>query len=76
MPNKTTPSFEVSREKRSRRSGLDEVARKSLEVITVDSPERAFDASPTLEGVAQDAAKDACASLEDGALAEGLPNAD
>ena len=42
----------------------------------MDSPERAFDALPTLEGAAQDASLDACASLEDGAPTKGPPNVD
>ena len=35
----TTPSSEVSGEKGPKRSGPDEKAQKSLEVITIDSPE-------------------------------------
>ena len=42
----------------------------------MDSLERAFDAQLTLEGAAQDVAKEACASLEDGAPAGRLPNTD
>ena len=40
------------------------------------SPERASNSLSTLEGAAQDASKEACASLEDGALVGGPPNAD
>ena len=46
----TTPDFEVSGRKHSRRSGRDEEAEKSLAVITVDSPKRASDALPALKG--------------------------
>ena len=42
----------------------------------MDSLERASDALPTLEGAAQDASREACASLEDGALARGPPKDD
>ena len=45
-------------------------------MIIVDSPERAPDALLTLKGVAQDTSREACTSLEDGALARGPPNAD
>ena len=55
------PGFEVSGGKRLKRSDPDEEAQKSLEVITVDSPKRASDAYPTLEGASQDASRDACA---------------
>ena len=65
----TILGFEVSGGKSSRRSDSNEEAHKSPGVITMDSPERAFDALPALEGAAQDASKEACASLEDGALA-------
>ena len=44
------PGFEVSGKKRPKLSDPDEEAQKSLAVITVDSPERAPDALPTLEG--------------------------
>ena len=67
----TTPSSEVSGGKRPKRSSLDEEAKKSPTVITVDSPERASDVLLTLEGVAQHASREACASLEDGVPAEG-----
>ena len=40
----------------------------------MDSPERASNALPALEGAAQDASREAYASQEDGALAEGPPN--
>ena len=69
----TTPGSEVSGEKSPKRFGPDEKAQKCMAVITVDSPERALDALPALEGASQDASKKACASLEDGVLAEGLP---
>ena len=55
---------------------LYEKAQKSPTVITMDSPERAIDALLALEGVAQDASKEAYASLEDGAPAGGPPNVD
>ena len=42
----------------------------------MDSPGRAFDALPMLEGTGQDASKEACALLEDGAQTGGPPNAD
>ena len=42
----------------------------------MDYPKQAFDALSSLEGAAQDVAKEACASLEDGASAGRLPNAD
>ena len=73
---KTTPDSEVSGGKCPKLSGLDEEAQKSLAVITVDSPKQAFDSLPVLEGAAQDASKEACASLENGAPTEGPPNAD
>ena len=40
----------------------------------MDSLDRDFDALPPLEGAAQDASKEAYASLEDGALAKRPPN--
>ena len=73
---KTTPDSEVSGGNRPKLSGLDEEAQKSLAVITVDSPKRASDSLPVLEGAAQDASKEACASLENGAPIEGPHNAD
>ena len=72
----TTPGSEVPRGKRPKRSGLDEEVQKSPTVVTLDSPERASDALPTLEATAQDASREACASLEDGILAGGPPNVD
>ena len=42
----------------------------------MDSLERASDALPALEGVAQDASQEACALMEDGILTEGPRNAD
>ena len=48
----TTPGSKVSGKKRSRQSGPDEVAQKSPTVIIVDSPERAPNALPALEGSA------------------------
>ena len=41
----------------------------------MDSPERASDALSTLEGATQDASRETCASLEDGAPTGGPPNA-
>ena len=46
----TTPSSKVYGKKRSRQSGPDEVAQKSPTVIIVDSPKRAPNALPALEG--------------------------
>ena len=45
-------------------------------MIIVDSLEQAPDALPALEGAAQDASKEDCASLEDRALSKGSPNVD
>ena len=42
----------------------------------MNSLERASDALPSLEGTAHEASKKACASLENEALAGGLPNVD
>ena len=42
----------------------------------MDSQERASDALLTLEGAAQEAPKESCASLEDKVLDEGPPDAD
>ena len=42
----------------------------------MDSPERASDSEPASEGVAEDASKEVCASLEEGASAGGPLNAD
>ena len=72
----TTPSSEVPSDKHPKWFSPDDEAQKSPDVITVDSLERASDAQPTLEGAAQDIFKEACASLEEGALAEGPPNVD
>ena len=47
---KTTPGLKVSSDKPSKWSGLDEEAQKSSIVIIMDSPERASDALPALEG--------------------------
>ena len=41
----------------------------------MDSLKRAFDALLALEGASQDDSREACALLEDGVPAEGLPNA-
>ena len=62
----TTPGFEVLGEKRSKWSGLDEKVHNSPTIVSLDSLERVFDAFPTLEGVAQDASREACASFKDG----------
>ena len=59
----TTPDFEVSDDKRSKWSGLNEEVQKSPIVVISDS--RASDVLSVLEGSAQDASKEACASLED-----------
>ena len=53
----TTPNSEVSGGKRPKRSSPDEEAEKSLTVITIDSPERASDVLPALEGVAHDVSR-------------------
>ena len=45
-------------------------------VVTLDSLERASSILPVLEGSAQDAFKEFCASLEDGAPAGGPPKVD
>ena len=67
---------EVLGGKRPKWSGLNEEVQKSLVVITSDSPKRAFDALLALEGFAQDASREACASLKDGTLAKRPTNAD
>ena len=41
----------------------------------MDSLERALDALPVFEGAAQDASREACASLEDGDTTRRVPNA-
>ena len=71
----TTLDFIVPGDKRPKWSGPDEEAQKSPAVITVDSPERASGALPALEGATQDASRETCASLEDGASVEGPSNA-
>ena len=48
----------------------------ALAVVSLDSPQRAFDALPALEGDAQNSSREACASLEDGIPAEEPPSAD
>ena len=70
------PTSKGQGDKRPKWSGPNEEAKKSSVVIIMDSPERALDALPTLEGATQDASKEACASLEDGAPTGGPPNAD
>ena len=72
---KTTPGFEVQGGKHLKWSSPDEEAQKSPILIIADSPERASNALPALEGTAQDASREAYASLEDRALAGGPPNA-
>ena len=67
----TTPGSEVSGGKCPKWSGLDEEAQKSLTVITVDSPKRVPNALSSLEGVFQEAFREASASLEDGVPAGG-----
>ena len=57
----TTLSSKVYGGKHPKRSSLDEEAQRSL---------------ASLEGAAQYASREACASLEDGALAKGPPNTD
>ena len=56
----TTLGSEVSRGKRRKWSSPDEETQRSSTVIVVDSPERASDALPALEGAAQDASQEAC----------------
>ena len=73
---KTTSDLEVSGGKGPKLYGLDEEAQKSLAVIIVDSPKRASDSLPALEGVTQDASKEAYALLENEAPVEGPPYAD
>ena len=72
----TTLYSEVLGGKHPKRSGPNEKAQKSLADIDVESPERASDSLLTLEGAGQDASKEACASLEDGAPTRGPLNAD
>ena len=72
----TTLGSEVPGGKCPKQLGLNEEVQKSSTAITLDSPEQASDALSTLEGVAQDASKEACVSSEDGTLAEGPPNTD
>ena len=71
----TTPGSEVSGKKRPKQSSPNDEAHKSLTVITMDSPERAPDVMPALDGVSRDASKEACASLENGVPARRPPNA-
>ena len=70
----TTPGSEVPGSKHPKRSGLNEEVQNSPTVITSDSLEQASDALPTLKGAAQDASKEACASLEDGTSTGGPPS--
>ena len=72
---KTTPSSKVQGGKRSKWPSPDEEAQKIPVVIIADSLEQASNALSALEGATQDASKEAYASLEDGALAGGPPNA-
>ena len=46
----TTPGSEVPDGKRPKRYPLDEKVQKSPTVVTLDSPERASDTLPSLEG--------------------------
>ena len=69
----TTPVSEVPDGKWPKRSGPDRKAQNSLDVIAMDSLERATDALPTLKGAAQEALREPCASLENGVLDGGLP---
>ena len=72
----TTLSFEVLGGKRLKRSGLSDKVHRSPTIVTLDSPEQASDAQLDLEGSAQAASREACASFEDGALVGGLLHAD
>ena len=63
-------------DKCSKQSGSDGEAEDTLDVITVDSPDRASDALLALEGAAQEAPREPYASLEDGIPDKGPPNAD
>ena len=67
----TAPVAEVLGGKRQKLNDPDEEAHKSSTVINMDSPDRASDAQPALEGAPQDAPRKACAPPEDGILAEG-----
>ena len=57
-------------------SSLEEEAQSFPPVTIIDSLEQASDALLALEGVSQDASKEACASLEDVVSAGGSPNVD
>ena len=70
------PDFEVFGRKRPKWFDPDEEAQRSQIIIAVDSLERTSDAQPALAGAPQDDSKEACASLEDGTPAGGLPNVD
>ena len=72
----TTPGSEVSSEKRLKRSSPDEEAQRSPVVIVVNSLEQASNALLALEGAAQDASREACASLKDGVPVGGPRNVD
>ena len=63
----TTLGSKVPGEKRPKRSGLNEEVQKSPQASAT---------FPNLEGATQVASKEACASLEDGILAEGPPSID
>ena len=72
----TTPDSEVPGGKRSKWYSLDEEVQKSSTIVALESPERASDALLALGGTAQDASKEACASLEDGIPVGGPPSTD
>ena len=70
----TTPGSEGPCEKCLKQSGLNEEVQKIPTIVTLDSPKRASDTFLDLDGAAQDASREACASLEDGIPACGAPN--
>ena len=72
----TTPGFGVPDGKCLKQTDLNEEIQKSPTVIISDSPKRASNALPALEGVTQDASKESYASLEDVAPTGGPPSID
>ena len=67
----TTLGSEVPSGKHPKRSGLNDEAQNSPTVVTLDSPEQASDALPTLEGTTQHVPRESYTSLENGILARG-----
>ena len=72
----TTPGSDVPGGKRPKRSGLNDEVQNSPTVVTLDSPEQASDALPTLEGTTQGVPKESYTSLENGILVRGPLSAD